>query len=169
MRWDLHGSDSFFQLIPHMLDSIEIWKIWKSNQHLKIIVVLLKAFLNHLRFVVEHIIILKEATATIEYRCHEKVTWSPTMYIRGVCQSSIHMDGRTQRFRVLTSSVSDYNVTPDRCMSADDVFRAPWTTDWPCMVSSVGYNNMRFLLAGCLLKIHCYRLSAGKLICQDGW
>lgn len=84
---------------------------------------------------VEHIIILKEVTAIIEYRCHEKVTWSSTMYVRDVCQSSIHTDGRTQSFRVLT------NVTPDRCMSVDDVFCTVASTMDQCL-TSVWYHQL---------------------------
>ena len=43
------------------------------SQHLKIVVVLLKPFLNQLCFVAQHIILLKEATVIREYRSHERV------------------------------------------------------------------------------------------------
>lgn len=44
-----------------------------QSQHLKLIVVLLKPFLNHLCYVLMHITLLKEAAAIWEYRFHVRV------------------------------------------------------------------------------------------------
>lgn len=41
----------FVQHIPQVLDWFEICGIWRPNQHLELIVVLLKSFLNHFYFV----------------------------------------------------------------------------------------------------------------------
>ena len=71
-RHGLHGSDFFVQHISQMLDWTEIWGIWRPIQHLKLVVLLLKPFLNHC-FVAGHIILLKEVTAIREYGFHERV------------------------------------------------------------------------------------------------
>ena len=85
--------------IPQMLDWTEIWGIWRPSQHLKLVVVLLKPFLNHCCFVARSIILLKEATAIREYRFHERVhVVCNNAQVGGTCQSNIHMDGRPQDF-----------------------------------------------------------------------
>ena len=56
-----------------MLDWTEIWGLWRPSQHLKLVVVLFKPFLNLFCFVEWCIILLKEATAIREYRFHERV------------------------------------------------------------------------------------------------
>ena len=61
------------QHIPQMLDWIEIWGIWRPNQHLELVVLFLKPFLNHFCSVEGRIILLKEAIAIREYRLHEGV------------------------------------------------------------------------------------------------
>lgn len=72
VRWGLHASDLFVQHIPKMLNRIEIWEIWRSNQHLKLIVVLLKPFPNYLCFVARQIMLLKEAAVIREYGFQER-------------------------------------------------------------------------------------------------
>ncbi|KAK3563582.1 hypothetical protein QTP86_030933 [Hemibagrus guttatus] len=52
--------------IPQMLDWIEIWGIWRPSQLLKLVVVVIKPFLNHFCFVARRIILLKEDTAIRE-------------------------------------------------------------------------------------------------------
>ena len=42
-----------------MLNWIEIWGMWRPSKHLKLVVVLLKPFLNHFLFVAQRIILLK--------------------------------------------------------------------------------------------------------------
>ena len=63
----------FVQDIPQMLDWIEISGIRRPSQHLKLVAVLLKPFLNHFCFIARHIMLLKEATAIREYCFHERV------------------------------------------------------------------------------------------------
>lgn len=62
-----------------MLDRIEIWEIWRPSQHLELFAMFLKLFLNIFCSVAGRIILLKEATAIREYRCHEGV--------QGVCRT----------------------------------------------------------------------------------
>ena len=50
-------------MYPPDADWIEIWGNWRQNKHLKLVNVLLKPFLNLFFFVVQPIILLKEATA----------------------------------------------------------------------------------------------------------
>lgn len=73
VRRGLHASDLFEQHIPKMLSRIEIWEIWRSNQHLKLIVVLLKPFPNYLCFVAR-LMLLKEATVIRKYGFQERFT-----------------------------------------------------------------------------------------------
>ena len=59
----------------------------------------LKPFLNHFCFVAWCIILLKEATTIREYRFHERVYMvCNNAKVGGICQSNIHMGGRTQGF-----------------------------------------------------------------------
>ena len=84
---------------PQMLDWIEIWEIWRPIQQLKLVVVLLKPFLNHFCFVEWCIILLNEAIAIREYFFHERVYMvCNNAKVGGMCQSYIHMNGRTQSF-----------------------------------------------------------------------
>lgn len=62
----------FVQHIPQVLDWFEICGIWRPNQHLELIVVLLKSFLNHFGFVAEHIILLKEDITIREYHFQDE-------------------------------------------------------------------------------------------------
>lgn len=55
----LHGSDLFVQHIPQILDCNEIWGIWRPTERLKLVVMLLKPFLNHFCFFAGSIILLR--------------------------------------------------------------------------------------------------------------
>uniref|UniRef100_A0A3Q1G7M3 ATP-binding cassette, sub-family C (CFTR/MRP), member 12 n=1 Tax=Acanthochromis polyacanthus TaxID=80966 RepID=A0A3Q1G7M3_9TELE len=78
-RWSspqsmLRGGTRFVQHISQMLDWIEIWGIWRPSQHLKLVVVFFKPFLNHFCLTLCWcIILLKDSTAIREYRFHERV------------------------------------------------------------------------------------------------
>ncbi|KAF7656706.1 hypothetical protein LDENG_00037350 [Lucifuga dentata] len=59
----------------------------------ELFVMFLKPFLNNFCSVAGHVILLKEAAAIREYRCHEGVDLvSNNVLVGGTCQSNIHMN-----------------------------------------------------------------------------
>ena len=74
-----------------MLNWIEIWGMWRPSQHLtpvSLVAVLFKLFLDDFYSVAERTVLLKEATAVRDISSAGKVAC--------VCQSNVHMDGRTK-------------------------------------------------------------------------
>lgn len=72
----------------------EIWGIWRPSQHLELVIVFLKLFLNHVSFVVGRIVLLKEATPS-----------GNTVSKKGLdtLRASIHMNGSFPAERCLRS------------------------------------------------------------------